>query len=112
MTRGFLLVAAPEGGSGAESVLLVVSELVTNALRHANGVTELRLEVGLGAVTVAVHDASMAPPQPVTWDAGEPGGFGWPLVQDLSDDVQVHVHMAGKAVMAVVPCPTAVLAQG
>ncbi|WP_217240020.1 hypothetical protein [Streptomyces sp. AC555_RSS877] len=31
VTRGFLSVAAPHGGSGADAVLLVVSELFTRA---------------------------------------------------------------------------------
>ncbi|MFF1626005.1 hypothetical protein [Streptomyces sp. NPDC058272] len=36
-------------------------------------------------------------------DAREPGGFGWHLVQELSADVQVYVHSAGKTVWAAVP---------
>lgn len=92
-------------------VLLVVSELVTNAVRHAGGVTGFRLEVGMGTVTVAVQDASPAPPRPLPTDAREPGGFGWHLVQELSADVQVHVHSTGKTVWAAVPlslqCPPA-----
>jgi hypothetical protein len=45
-------------------------------------------------------------------DATRPGGFGWQLVQDLSNDVRVQVHASGKTVTAVVPCPTGVLPQG
>lgn len=32
ITRGFLLVCSPEANGGGEDVLLVMSELVTNAL--------------------------------------------------------------------------------
>jgi anti-sigma regulatory factor (Ser/Thr protein kinase) len=35
VTRGFLSVFAPDGGTESDAVLLVVSELVTNAVRHA-----------------------------------------------------------------------------
>ncbi|MFF7946352.1 hypothetical protein [Streptomyces griseorubiginosus] len=47
---GFLRVLAPDGGPEAEAVLLVVSELVTNAVWHAGGfgwpmVQELALNV-------------------------------------------------------------------
>jgi hypothetical protein len=58
---------------------------------------------GMGAVTVAVQDASPAPPRPLPTDAREPRGFGWHLVQELSADVQVYVHSRGKTVWAAVP---------
>ncbi|MFG2525368.1 ATP-binding protein [Streptomyces sp. NPDC048527] len=103
VTRRFLSVVAPVGGSKADAVVLVVSELVANAVRHAGGVRGFRLEESLGMVTVAVQDASPVPPRPRPMDAGEPGGFGWHLVQELSVDVQVCVHSAGKTVAAAVP---------
>ncbi|MDQ0942780.1 ATP-binding protein [Streptomyces sp. V1I1] len=102
VTRRFLSVVAPGGGSGADAVVLVVSELVTNAVRHAGGVTGFRLEEGLGTVTVAVQDASPAPPRPRPAGVREPCGFGWHLVRELSADVQVHVHPRGKTVWAAV----------
>ncbi|MEU2929515.1 ATP-binding protein [Streptomyces sp. NPDC007251] len=108
ITRGFLLVAAPGGGSGPEAVLLVVSELFANAVQHAGGVTGFRLEARPEAVTVAVDDASTLPPRPRPLDPRTPGGFGWHLVQELSTDVQGTVHAGGKTVTAVVPCPTRV----
>ncbi|MFD3503584.1 ATP-binding protein [Streptomyces sp. NPDC058678] len=112
VTRGFLSVAAPDGGSGAEAVLLVVSELFANAVRHAGGATGFRLDAGPGKVTVAVQDASPLPLRPVPLDARKPGGFGWHVVRELSADVRVRVHSAGKTVTAIVPCPTAVMAPG
>ncbi|MFE2467595.1 ATP-binding protein [Streptomyces mirabilis] len=111
VSRGFLAVAAPEGEGAVDAVLLVVSELFTNAVRHAGGVTGFRLEAGPGTVTVAVHDASTVPPRTLPLDATRPGGFGWHLVQELSVDVQVEVHAAGKTVTAVVLCPTGVTPQ-
>ncbi|MFC9912379.1 ATP-binding protein [Streptomyces sp. NPDC127197] len=112
VARGFLAVAAPGPGSAVDAVLLVVSEVFTNAMRHAGGVTRFWLEAEPGAVTVAVQDASPVPPRPLSVDATRPGGFGWHLVQQLSADVRVHVHAAGKTVTAVVPCPTGVTPQG
>jgi anti-sigma regulatory factor (Ser/Thr protein kinase) len=94
-----------------DAVLLVVSELFANAVRHAGGVSGFRLEAGPGTVTVEVHDASTVLPLLLPMDATRPGGFGWHLVQDLSVDVRVDVHAAGKSVTAVVPCPTAVMRQ-
>ena len=52
VARGFLLVAAPEGGNAVDTVLTVVSELFTNAVRHAGGVTRFELKAGAGTVTV------------------------------------------------------------
>ncbi|MFD6171131.1 hypothetical protein [Streptomyces coeruleorubidus] len=45
-------------------------------------------------------------------DAAKPGEFGRHLVQDLSADVRVQAHPAGKTVTAIVPCPTGVMRQG
>jgi len=45
-------------------------------------------------------------------DATRPGGFGWHLVRELSVDVRVDIHAAGKTVTAIMPCPTGVTRQG
>jgi len=112
VARGFLSVATPQGGSAAGAVQLVVSELFTNAVQHAGGVTGFQLKAGPDAVTVAVHDASTVAPRPLPLDATRPGGFGWHLVQELSLEVRVDIHAAGKTVTAVVPCPTGVTPRG
>lgn len=85
------------------TVVLVVSELVTNAKRHAGGVTGFRLDAAPGSVTVTVTDASTTPPRLRRTDAFEPGGFGWPLVQELATEVSVYIHPDGKSVRAVLP---------
>jgi anti-sigma regulatory factor (Ser/Thr protein kinase) len=105
VTRGFLSAVGPTDGAAADAVLLVVSELVGNAVRHAGGMTGFRLAAGLGSVTVSVDDASRVPPRPRLTSVGEPGGFGWQLVEKLSHDVRVQVHADGKTVSAVVPLP-------
>lgn len=91
----------------------MVSELFTHAGQHAGAVTGFRLGPGPRTGTVVeVQDASTTPPRPLRRDAGKQGGVGWHLVQDLSDDVQVHVHAAGKTVAAILPCSTGVMPQG
>jgi hypothetical protein len=62
-------------------------------------------------VTVAVEDASPAPPRLLPLDVTRPGGFGWRLVRELSEDVQVDVRATGKTVTAVVRSPTGVKRQ-
>ncbi|GHE60353.1 ATP-binding protein [Streptomyces capitiformicae] len=103
VTRGFLAVLTPADDSEANAVLLVVSELVTNAVRHAGGLTGFELKAGPGTVTVIVADASPTPPRPRRTDVSEPGGFGWYLVRDLSADVRVRSSPKGKTVTAVLP---------
>ncbi|MFI9169684.1 ATP-binding protein [Streptomyces lincolnensis] len=103
VTRGFLSAVAARAGAESDAVLLVVSELVTNAVRHAGGVTRFHLAAGPGTVTVSVDDASPTAPQPQRLDALRPGGFGWHLVQELSADVRVRLRPGGKTVSAVLP---------
>ncbi|MFF1595006.1 ATP-binding protein [Streptomyces sp. NPDC058286] len=106
VTRGFLLALAPDGDDAQmESALLVVSELVTNAVRHAGGMTGFGLRAGQGTITVTVEDASHVPPQPQPADPTQPGGFGWPLVQSLALEVHVSGHRGGKTVTAILPFP-------
>ena len=100
VTRGFLSAVAAPAGDGTDAVLLVVSELVTNAVRQAGGVTQFRLVAGPGTVTVTVEDASSTAPRLRRSSAGEPGGFGWQLVRELSEDVEVSTRPGGKTVSA------------
>jgi len=106
VARGFLSVAAAEGGTAVEAVLLVVSELVSNAVQHAGGITGFHMKAGPDTVTVAVRDPSTVPPSLLPLNATGPGGFGWRLVLELSVEVRVDVHAEGKTVTAVLPCRT------
>ncbi|MFI9821595.1 ATP-binding protein [Streptomyces sp. NPDC052013] len=104
-TRAFLAEVGPIGGPDAEAVLLVASELVTNAVRHAGGVTRFRLVAGPGTVTVTVEDASATAPRRWRRTPDEPCGAGWRLVRQLAEDVEVSTRPGGKSVSAVVPLP-------
>ena len=69
---------------------LVVSELVTNSVRHANvrGHEAVTLEILTldDRVRIAVTDpGSKLKPRSVAPDPGTPGGFGLFLVETLSD---------------------------
>jgi anti-sigma regulatory factor (Ser/Thr protein kinase) len=68
-------------------VLLLVSELVTNAVRHAVG-ERLRLVVTLedGRLRVEVHDPGGGfKPQAPALDPARPSGWGLFLVDELAD---------------------------
>ncbi|MEV7444588.1 ATP-binding protein [Streptomyces sp. NPDC091204] len=84
-------------------VLTVVSELVSNAIRHAAGVTGFHITVGAGQVTIEVSDGSalqphLRPPSPNT-----PGGFGWRVVKTLAPSTFIRFHRTGKTIVATLP---------
>ncbi|MEU6812536.1 ATP-binding protein [Streptomyces sp. NPDC046831] len=85
-----------------EEVLLVVSELVTNADRHSNGPYILELEGTDGAVTVSVYDSSPAVPRRFPRDPQRVGRHGLEIVHALASSVTVERVPVGKRVRAVV----------
>jgi anti-sigma regulatory factor (Ser/Thr protein kinase) len=103
-TYGFLagLCPAPSAYT-SQNLVLVVSELVTNALRHAGEVTSLQLRADRKTLHIVVDDPSPAPPQHRTPDlTGRTGGFGWPMIQRLAQRVTVRPRPGGgKTILAV-----------
>ncbi|MET9443456.1 ATP-binding protein [Streptomyces sp. NPDC006610] len=83
-------------------VLLVVSELVTNADRHSNGPYILELEGTGGALTVHVCDSSPALPRLFPRDPSRVGRHGLEIVNALAARVTVERVPVGKRVGAVV----------
>ena len=87
----------------ADDLVLIVSELVTNAVRY--GAPPVRVEVALGddLVTVAVVDA--APQRPAVRQAGHDaeGGRGLLLIDLLAAEHGVRADPPGKAVWAALP---------
>ncbi|MFJ9942105.1 ATP-binding protein [Streptomyces erythrochromogenes] len=93
------------GREQADTVVLVVSELVTNALRHGGGAYTLRLAAHPGTIEVAVEDPSPRMPRMRTPDLVDgTGGFGWHMVNDLAQRVVVAPGPeGGKTVCALLP---------
>ncbi|WP_268247923.1 ATP-binding protein [Streptomyces sp. QHH-9511] len=105
-TRTFMSTLHPAvDAQAAASVELVVSELVTNAVRHARGAAgSLCLQARADSITVDVMDADPRPPRERTPDlTGGTGGFGWPMVRNLATAVAVTTGTSGKTVRAVLP---------
>jgi anti-sigma regulatory factor (Ser/Thr protein kinase) len=85
-------------------VLLVVSELVTNAVRHAPGPCTLTLTRDTEQVTIAVSDGFAALPAPRSADlASGTGGFGWQLLRNLARHVRITARPNGKTITAIMP---------
>jgi anti-sigma regulatory factor (Ser/Thr protein kinase) len=86
-----------------ETAALLVSELVTNAVRHADtggSALVLRLEFAGSWLRIEVHDADPRAPQPRTPDQLDGSGFGFVLIEALADNWGVREATIGKAVWA------------
>ncbi|MDR6980317.1 hypothetical protein J2X68_007057 [Streptomyces sp. 3330] len=94
--------------AAAEDVLLVVSELVTNACLHAEGPDVMVLTCDNKVIRVEVSDRGAGQPAPRTpHRAGRPGGHGMFIVQRLCLDWGVvrTPDVAGKTVWAELGAP-------
>jgi anti-sigma regulatory factor (Ser/Thr protein kinase) len=89
----------------AHTVELLVSELVTNAIRHAGGEVRLRLERGRDAVLCEVCDNVRSLPQLQTPTAMAEYGRGIVLVSELSDSWGCRRTASGKVVWFTVRLP-------
>lgn len=105
---GWLPATGADHRAAAEDVLLVVSELVTNACLHAEGPEELWLSCDGKVLRVEVSDRGAGQPAPRTpHRAGRPGGHGMFIVQRLCLDWGVvrAPGSAGKTVWAELGAP-------
>jgi anti-sigma regulatory factor (Ser/Thr protein kinase) len=96
-------VAAWQLGDLADAAVLLVSELVTNAVQHAGpdaSGTVLRLQYGGGWLRIEVHDTSPHGPRPRIPDWRDESGFGLMLVDALAAKWGVQQTTQGKAVWA------------
>lgn len=82
------------------AVILVVSELVTNADRHSNGPYILELEGTDTSVTVLVYDSSAALPRRFPRDPERIGMHGLEIVHALTEQIAVERVPVGKRVRA------------
>ncbi|MFE0810396.1 ATP-binding protein [Streptomyces sp. NPDC058794] len=87
-------------------LLLVVSELVTNAIRHGEGLAGFEVRPTDEGMWIAVHDHSAVVPRAAyafpTRHRGS--GYGWPLVARLARDIAVDRRPeGGKTISVLVP---------
>ncbi|MEZ0070443.1 anti-sigma regulatory factor (Ser/Thr protein kinase) [Streptacidiphilus sp. MAP12-20] len=95
---GWLDDADDEGQAIAEDVLLMASEIVTNAALHAGGPREVVVLADGPWLRVEVLDASAAPPVLYPSVASRPGGHGLRVVQRLAAAWGSEPRAGGKAV--------------
>src|SRR5690349_24601779 len=105
---GWLPASSADRRAAAEDVLLVVSELVTNACLHADGPEHLAITCDKKVIRIEVTDRGTGQPAPRTpHRAGRPGGHGMFIVQRLCLDWGVlrAADIAGKTVWAELGAP-------
>jgi anti-sigma regulatory factor (Ser/Thr protein kinase) len=81
-----------------DTVALIVTELVTNAVLHAQTDLRLTIETRHGRVRIAVEDRAPSLPQPVHADPDALNGRGLALVEHLSSSWGVDASASGKVV--------------
>lgn len=84
MARRFVRTTLGGSTADVDTVLLLVSEIVTNAVLHARGVIRLVVEDRDGVARVEVHDGSPMPPRMRRFPLISATGRGLRLLDQLS----------------------------
>ncbi|MFG2025564.1 ATP-binding protein [Streptomyces sp. NPDC048825] len=90
-------------------LLLVVSELVTNAIRHGGGIAGFDVAPTPDGIRLSVLDYSDVVPAVVHGPGALPpahvgNGYGWPLIIRLARDIRVERRPeGGKTISVLVP---------
>ncbi|MEU7096893.1 ATP-binding protein [Streptomyces longwoodensis] len=88
-----------------DDAVLIVSELVTNAVRHTGASCRLALSLQNGRLDIAVADHSEDLPE-IDRHAGRTahgGGYGMNIIEQLGGDMTVVPGLGGKTVHVVLP---------
>nr|WP_240929320.1 ATP-binding protein [Streptomyces coryli] len=93
----------PNSRAAVDDVLLVVSELAANSVRHAPGPFVLTLRDPGDAVHITVRDTSPEFPRLRPMDRFGKGGIGWNLIRLLASNSYVVAEPDGKSVHAFLP---------
>lgn len=99
VARHLAAVTAPDGVA-VDDVVLIASELVTNAVRAGASRIDLTLRVTRRRLDLLVEDDAGGLPVLATADEGAIGGRGLRIVDQLADDWAVTPRATGKRVTA------------
>jgi anti-sigma regulatory factor (Ser/Thr protein kinase) len=100
-------VTGPDLAAIRETAVLLVSEVVTNALRHTDGLIDLELWRFADRVRVEVSDEASRGPVQAGAGLLDESGRGVPLMDALSDRWGTSPHGAGKVVWFELDLPAA-----
>ncbi|WP_053846169.1 ATP-binding protein [Streptomyces sp. NRRL B-24085] len=82
------------------TVQLIVSELVTNALKYAPGPVRMELRVTGAGVEVVVEDSNPALPAAHATDPDRVGRHGLEIVRAVAEDLDIQRLAPGKRITA------------
>jgi anti-sigma regulatory factor (Ser/Thr protein kinase) len=107
LARGFLerlqaVHGLPVSARVMGMVQLVVSELVTNAVKHAPGPCLLDVEMTAGRIEITVWDSSSVLPVARAAEPGRVGQHGLEIVMAACQSFEVHQEPVGKRITAAV----------
>jgi anti-sigma regulatory factor (Ser/Thr protein kinase) len=94
------LAREPAVSGVSPDIVLVVSELVTNAMRHGDGDIVALGSFGADEVRVAITDSGEALPVVLPTTTGQIGGLGLHVVGQVADAWGVAPFPGGKTVWA------------
>ncbi|MFF3501476.1 ATP-binding protein [Streptomyces sp. NPDC003247] len=102
--RDLSRVSPPSAPECWHDIVLIVTELASNAVQYAPGPFDLHLRPTFDGVHVTLHDTSTTAPAPRPFhpDTGG-GGIGWHLVHTLCSQVSVVTGVDGKDVHVFLP---------
>jgi anti-sigma regulatory factor (Ser/Thr protein kinase) len=104
--RAWMSMFLDEQHASAElrgDAVLVMSELVTNALRHGLGDIVARTSLTAGVLHLSVTDSGRELPQLREVEVGRVGGVGLHIVETLSARWGISAFPGGKIVWAMMP---------
>jgi anti-sigma regulatory factor (Ser/Thr protein kinase) len=89
-----------------DDIVLIVSELVTNAVRYDGPRVDLRVQLRAGVLRVVVHDGRSAPDSDLHPDDDAEGGRGLQIVEALARSWGIQPVPNGKNVWAELDIPS------
>lgn len=92
------LLAAWSAKARHEESMLLLSELVTNVVRHVRPTTTFTIELILSQLKLRVSVLDSSPTPPVVRDRSPAGGHGLWLVTEMADRWGTARHCTGKQV--------------
>ena len=98
LVRDALAQAGIDCWTTVDTAMLLVSEVVTNAVVHANTPVEVHIAVRGPVVRIEAHDGSTTPPRLPHLDAGATSGRGLAMVDELATSWGSVVGPDGKTV--------------
>lgn len=102
--RDLTRASPPSAPEYWHDIVLIVTELASNAVQYAPGPFALHLRPTFDGVHVTLHDTNPTPPAPRPFRPNSGGGgIGWHLIQTLCSQVSVVTDDDGKDVHVFLP---------